>query len=109
MFLPISLAQMFLAGCWLGSYFFLEDCEREKRKNWISSDETWHCGGHAQPTFLGLISRGLRELERRKNWIVSKPNCPTNFLIFGNLATKSNLKLTLNLDFNYIEMKLTYN
>ena len=30
-FLPISLAQMFLAGCWLGSYFFLEDCESWRR------------------------------------------------------------------------------
>lgn len=72
-FLPISLAQMFLAGCWLGSYFFSRGLRElmEKRKNWISSDETWHCGEHAQQTsffmlWLGLISRGLWELEKGK-------------------------------------------
>ena len=61
MFLPISLAQM----------FWLEDCEREKRKNWISSDETWHCGGHAQSTFQCSVFF-LEDCEReRKNWIFS--------------------------------------
>ena len=81
-FLPISLAQMFLAGCWLGSYFFsrgLRELE-EELKNWISSDETWHCGGHAQPTSQCSVFF-LEDCEReRKNWMFSDMKLSSTYI-----------------------------